>query len=112
MGLFGFFATMVGLGAMAKDGIERSVSSSNAYNKAIANKDDWYFTGNGAQMKSTKTGRECYTEKDYKTGHWLVKDLKMEDQVIYSSFKGTVRSHPGLCYFCSSVIIKSDFEYC
>lgn len=82
MGLFGLFATMFGLGAMTKDGIERGISSSNAYNKAISNKDDWYFTGNGSEMRSVKTGRKCYIQRDIKTGHVLLKDLDTDKLIV------------------------------
>ena len=73
MGLFGLFATMVGLGAMAKDGIERSISESKAYEKAVRNGDTSYYTGNGGERYSTKTRRKVSSKTDWDTGHtWIV----------------------------------------
>ena len=76
MGLFGLFASMIGLGAMTKDGISRSISDNDAYKRAVNKGDDWYFTGNGSEMVSVKTRKRCSLNQDYRMGHWLLVDTK------------------------------------
>ncbi len=81
MGFFGLFVSMIGLGAMAKDAISNSIFESDSYQRAVKDGYSWYFTGNGSQMKSVKTGRLCTEDIDYKTGRrWLV-DLKTGEKI-------------------------------
>lgn len=73
MGLFGLFATLFGLGAMAKDGVSRWITSEEAKQQAEAKNRSWYLTGNGAEIYSTATGRRASTTMDFTTKHeWLV----------------------------------------
>lgn len=73
MGLFGFFATTFGLGAMMKDGISRSLEDSRNYEKAKKRGDSTYIAG--GHTISVKTGQRCITSIST-DGHVYIKDLK------------------------------------
>ena len=82
MGLFGLFASMVGLGAMAKDGIDRSITESRQYEKAVRNGRSCYYVGNGSKTYATATRRQCSEVTDYNdTYHrWLI-DTKTREKI-------------------------------
>lgn len=75
MGFFGFFATMVGLGAMTKDAISDSIDDVRSRERATENGRDYYLV-NGYKMRSTKTGRDCTERMNYETGHMCLYDLR------------------------------------
>jgi len=106
MGLFGLFATMIGLGAMAKDGISSSRAGSQSYERAKANGTPYYFTGDGAKIKSMKTGQPCHVVHDTTTKHTLVVDSKtgnvIEDMTLTKNRKTEEqekRQSPSRCVF-------------
>lgn len=83
MGLFGIFATTIGLGAMAKTAISDSIATEKSYNRAIANGNLTYTSfGSKVRTCSTKTGKPCRmvwgTERTYlvdsKTGE-VIEDV-------------------------------------
>lgn len=86
MGLFGLFATLFGLGAMAKDGISDMIDDADKYQKASNAGCPWY-TVNGYRTRSTQTGRDAYRTTDFNTQHvWLVDkvtDRRIEDLTLY-----------------------------
>lgn len=88
MGLFGFFASMFGLGGMAKNYIDDTMKTFDSQEKAYENNDPYYFSGTGVGSKriSTDTGRECdvmvvnghqvvYDKRTYQT----IRDLTKEE---------------------------------
>lgn len=86
MGLFGLFATLFGLGAMAKDGISDMIDDADKYQKASNAGCPWY-TVNGYRTRSTQTGRDAYRTTDFNTQHvWLVDkatNRRIEDLTLY-----------------------------
>lgn len=78
MGLFGLFASMVGLGAMAKDSISDNIQTQKSYKKAKASGSSIYY-GSGSKQYYTDTGRRCYTDYDYCSGHILIRDYDTGD---------------------------------
>ena len=80
MGFFGFFATMVGLGAMTKDAIQSSIETSISYDNARNNNDPYYF-GSGAKLYSTKTGRRATKSISRRTHHEWLCDLKTGERI-------------------------------
>lgn len=83
MGLFGLFASMVGLGAMAKDGIGRSIYEANQYEKAVRNGRSCYYVGNGSKTYATATRRQCSEITDYNNTYhrWLI-DTKTKQKIV------------------------------
>lgn len=69
MGLFGLFASIVGLGAMTKDKIDNNIFTQQSYNKAKAIGKRWY-SGYGSKMYHTETGEECHMS--FRDGHALL----------------------------------------
>jgi len=112
MGLFGFFATMVGLGAMAKDGIERSISETDAYTKAVQEGRSYYYTGNGSQINSTKTRRKCVERIDHITHHRLIIDANsgqvLEDITANQNMKRQMEEAKIIPDYC---VFKRVTEY-
>ena len=81
MGLFGFFATLFGVGAMTKDYVGRKISAEEAKHNAEINNKPYYFTGNGSEIRSTITGRRVSHSIDTNTRHdWLV-DTKTGERI-------------------------------
>ena len=88
MGLFGFFASMIGLGAMANDAFNNSLEY---YNKGrAASKSSVPTFISGGHLYSSKTGKRCYSRYDY-NGDRIIYDyktdmpsgvLKSEDDVL------------------------------
>ena len=81
MGLFGFFATMVGLGAMTKDVISDGIDDIKSHKMAMEKGNDFYLV-NGYKMRSTKTGRDCIERADYNTGHIFLCDFKTGEKIV------------------------------
>ena len=63
MGLFGFFMSVIGLGAMAKDAIERSSIDTESRAKAIA-RDDKIYYGFCSRPYATKTKRQLLMRRN------------------------------------------------
>lgn len=93
MGLFGFIMGSVGLGAMIKDHISREFTAESARQNAEINNSPWYLTGNGAEMRSTATGRRASQRTDLVTKHeWLVDfrtGERIEDLTLLQNKKKT-----------------------
>lgn len=88
MGLFGLFASMVGLGAMAKDGISNNIHEQKSFERAKAEGRSWY-SGTGAKIYSMETGKECIMS--FENGHTMLRDLKtnqlIEDMTLTDNLK-------------------------
>lgn len=81
MGLFGFFATLFGLGAVAKDGLSDMIDDTKKRHKAKIEDRPWY-TVNGYKTRSTRTGMDVYKTTDYfNTGHELLIDKKSGNKI-------------------------------
>lgn len=74
MGLFGFFVSVIGLGAMTKDVISDNITASKNYNRAKLNGTPYYY-GSGSKMYSTETGARCREQLDFSTHHNLLVDI-------------------------------------
>ena len=75
MGFFGFFVSVIGLGAMTTDAISNSIFTSKNYKKAKTNGDP-YYSGVGSKIFETNTGRRCYYEYDFSTNHNVLVDVE------------------------------------
>lgn len=92
MGLFGLFVSIVGLGAMTKDGIENSIFTQKNYEEAKRDGKPYYY-GSGSKTYSTKTGRECYIGKDWNTGQEWIVDMQTGEKIEnYSDYKNGKRT--------------------
>lgn len=81
MGFFGLFVSIIGLGAMTKDAISNSIFEQRSYEDSVRKGYSTFFTGNGSQRRSVKTGRLCTERMDYTTHHnWLV-DSKTGEKI-------------------------------
>lgn len=79
MGLFGLFASLIGLGAMAKDVVSDAIDDGVGREKAIHEGRSTYIAG--GKIKSTETGRQCSRTTDYLTRHdWLI-DTKTGERI-------------------------------
>ena len=75
MGLLGFVNVMFGLGSLAKNAIDESISDATNREKAERLGRSTYSV-NGYKTRSTKTGNDCWYKDDPDTSHqWLI-DLK------------------------------------
>ena len=78
MGLFGLFASMVGLGAMAKDSISEAIETEKSYQKAKETGAITYY-GAGSKQYDTRTGRQISMVTDYATGHSMMVDTRTRE---------------------------------
>lgn len=112
MGLFGLFVSIVGLGAMAKDGVSRSIHESKARDRAERDGKSFYLTGNGSKINSIETGKQCSIS--YENGHCILTDTKtgkfIEDVTLKENRQkenDERRTLPSYCVFYR----KHDWDY-
>lgn len=82
MGLFGLFATLFGLGAMAKDGVENYFISESEKEKAIRNGDLTYYSNGKFEKVYAPKGTLTKEVKDPVTGHIYDTNYKTGERLI------------------------------
>ena len=94
MSLFGLINVVFGLGALTKDWLVETYKEPERLKKAEER--DSYFYLSRSKIKSTKTGRRCREEVDYKTNHRILVDSKtgefIEDLTVRFNIKHTNES--------------------